>query len=262
MRLVHFLQSGGRKYNDSFYDKTEVIAAQQVGIPLEVLRSIRVAGERSNENQVSSAGARGVYQFIPSTRNSVLKKYGVDAWDPNQSSLAAAYLLKENAARNKGDFIAAVREYHGGSNRKNWGSVNQAYANRVSGYLSNNSNIPYSNNVSFDNSSMLVDNTDYSKLIEDMSKGIYDWDVINQMNTKSVPGKELFSDVNIQKSIKERLDLEIEAKQQEQLKLQAEEENKLIAISLKEKEAERNQMLSMIPRAQSINSNNIQPKLF
>ena len=110
MRLKQFLKDGGRKYNDPFYDKTDIDASQKVGIPVDVLRAVRLAGEKSNENQVSSAGAKGVYQFIPSVRNSVLKKYGVDAWNPEQSSLAAAYLLKENANRNNSDYTNAIRE--------------------------------------------------------------------------------------------------------------------------------------------------------
>ena len=62
MRLKQFLKDGGRKYNDSFYDTTDIQASQKVGIPVDILRAVRLSGEKSNENQVSSSGARGVYQ--------------------------------------------------------------------------------------------------------------------------------------------------------------------------------------------------------
>ena len=36
-------------------------------MPQEVLAAIRLHGEKSNADQVSPAGARGVYQFMPKT---------------------------------------------------------------------------------------------------------------------------------------------------------------------------------------------------
>ena len=173
MRLKQFLQKGGRKYNDPFYDKTDFDASKLVGIPIDVLRAVRLAGEKSNENEVSSAGAKGVYQFIPSVRNSVLKKYGVDAWNPEQSSLAAAYLLKENANRNNGNYTNAIREYHGGIDRKNWGKVNQGYIDRVQGFMNNDSiNTP---------SYMTMD----TKVFDDMKSGLWDYKAINEAYSKN-----------------------------------------------------------------------------
>lgn len=121
-------------YKDPFYDKVDLQVSQQLGLPSGLLSSIRTKGEKSNASQVSEAGAKSVYQIIPATRNSILKKYGVDAYEsPENAALAAGYLLKESLDRNKGDVNLAVREYHGGTNPKNWGKVNDAYVKRVAG---------------------------------------------------------------------------------------------------------------------------------
>ena len=107
--------SSPNSYKDPTWDKAEIAAAQTVGIPAEVIRSIRMNGEKSNGDQVSGKGARGVYQFIQSSRNAFLKKYGVDAYseDPNEQALAAAYHLKEGYGRTK-DWARTVAGYNGG----------------------------------------------------------------------------------------------------------------------------------------------------
>ena len=245
MRLKQFLKDGGRKYNDSFYDTTDIQASQKVGIPVDILRAVRLSGEKSNENQVSSAGARGVYQFIPSVRNSVLKKYGVDAWNPNQSSLAAAYLLKESANRNNGNYIDAIREYHGGIDRKNWGKVNQAYINRVQSFLGNN-------NKDYTNSQSIMD---YSNA---MRQGLQDIFIAPELKTFNplfnTPTQDQMSQyLEYQKLEQERL-------QQEQNKAIQEQQNQQIQQALLQKEQEKKQILDMIPQLQSVaESSNIKP---
>lgn len=68
------------------------------------------------DTSVSSAGARGIYQFIPSTRSAILNKYGTDAWSasPQIQQSAAVNLIKDvsPAAYNaiiRGDFQTAAR---------------------------------------------------------------------------------------------------------------------------------------------------------
>lgn len=126
-------------FRDRAWDAAEVKASAATGVPLDVLRSIRVNGERSNGNQVSSKGARGVYQFIPSTRSAFLKKYGVDAYssDPNEQALAAAHHLKESYGRTR-DWARAVAGYNGGITGErgtNRSAENVNYVQRVIGGL-------------------------------------------------------------------------------------------------------------------------------
>lgn len=121
-------------YKDAGYDPIERPIERRLGLPDGLLNRIRTRGERSNADQVSSAGARSVYQITPSTRRAILKKYGVDAYlGPRQSALAAGYILKEGLDRNRGSEVEAVAEYHAGTNRANRGPVNRAYVRRVTG---------------------------------------------------------------------------------------------------------------------------------
>lgn len=121
-----------RSYKDPRYDTIEERIEREVGIPRGLLKRIRTRGERSNADQVSEAGARSVYQIIPTTRSQFQKKYGVDAYaGPEQAARVAALHLKESLGRNDGSVPAAVAEYHGGTSRANWGSRTKSYVARV-----------------------------------------------------------------------------------------------------------------------------------
>lgn len=121
-------------FRDPEYDGIDRNVEIRLGLPTGLLSGIRVRGERSNADAVSSAGARSVYQIIPATRTAVLRKYGVDAYaGPQQAALAAGYLLKESLERNHGSREAAVAEYHGGTDRRQHGPITRAYVGRVTG---------------------------------------------------------------------------------------------------------------------------------
>lgn len=121
-----------KSYKDPSFDSLDEASAAKVGIDPALLRSIRLNGERSNSDQVSSAGARTSYQITPTTRKLIEEKYGIDPWlNDKNASLGAAYLLKESLDRNKGDTATAVREYVGGVNPDNHGPVTRAYEKRV-----------------------------------------------------------------------------------------------------------------------------------
>lgn len=121
-------------YKDPYWAELSAAAERKHGLPEGLLVSIVQNGERSNNDQVSEAKARTVYQITDSTRKLVLDKYGIDPLlSPENAAESAALLLKEGLQRNKGDTAAAVGEYHGGTDRKNWGPRTQAYINRVVG---------------------------------------------------------------------------------------------------------------------------------
>lgn len=126
-------------YKDPRWDAAEVVAAQKTGVPAEVMRTIRTVGERSNSDQVSPKGARTVYQFIPSTRAAILKKYGADAYsdDPAEQALATAYHLKESYDRT-GSWDKAMAGFNGGITGEkgtNATTENKDYAARTSAAL-------------------------------------------------------------------------------------------------------------------------------
>lgn len=123
-----------KSYKDQYWAQLASVTERKLGIPDGLLGSIITKGERSNNDQVSEAGARTVAQIIPSTRDAVLKKYGVDAYlNPENAIEAAGLVLKEGLDRNGGNAAAAVAEYHGGVKRENWGPRTKAYVERVTG---------------------------------------------------------------------------------------------------------------------------------
>lgn len=127
-------RTGATSYRDPSYDAIDRSVEEQLKLPVGMLASIRLKGERSNADQVSSAGARTVYQVTPTTRDLVLNKYGVDAYaGPQQAAMAAGHLLREGLDRNGGSRRAAVAEYHGGTDRRNHGPITDAYVRRVAG---------------------------------------------------------------------------------------------------------------------------------
>lgn len=125
-------------YADPAYDAADKSAAAALGIPDGWLPSIRTKGEKSNADQVSSAGARTPYQITAPTRQAIIDQTGVDPWlNPQTAAYGAAYLLKQSLDRNGGNPILATAEYHGGTDRAAWGNKTMAYVKRVTGATPN-----------------------------------------------------------------------------------------------------------------------------
>ena len=123
-------------FKDPLYAALDERTESKLGLPSGVLSSIRLNGEKSNNSQVSEASAKSPYQFIPSTRKAIIEKYGIDPLlNPENASEAAGLLLQEGLKRNNGDVAQAVGEYHGGIDRKQWGSRTNAYIARVTAGL-------------------------------------------------------------------------------------------------------------------------------
>lgn len=98
------------KYNDPRLDEFAHATEEHYGLPFGLLEAIKNAGERSNSNQVSPAGAKGVMQFIDSTR----KHYEHDPSNPFESIDAAGRYFKDLLVRYNGNVKAAITEYNGG----------------------------------------------------------------------------------------------------------------------------------------------------
>ena len=119
-------------YRDPFWRDLIASTEQRVGIPAGSLRAVVEFGERTPNDRVGRDGERSVFQILPDTRDAILRKYGIDTnLGPEQAAEGAALLLQEGMRRNGGNLALAVREYQGGTNRRNWGPTNQAYVNRV-----------------------------------------------------------------------------------------------------------------------------------
>lgn len=113
---------------------------QRYGLPPGLLNAIKNAGEKSNSDQVSPAGARGVMQFMPEN----LKKFAVkDATDPVEMIDAAGRYLQRTLAQYNGDVRAAIADYNGGpkqgkrvqAGERPAAKETDAYLARVESYL-------------------------------------------------------------------------------------------------------------------------------
>jgi hypothetical protein len=124
-------------YKDPYWVELSANTERKLGLPDGMLRSVLLYGERSNNDQVSSADARTPYQIIPSARNLAIKAYGIDPYlSPENAAEVAGRFLKDSLDRNKGDKSRAFAEYHGGTDPKNWGPITQSYITRTMGGLS------------------------------------------------------------------------------------------------------------------------------
>jgi hypothetical protein len=123
-----------KSYKDPFWVDLAGSTEQRLGLPDGLLVAVLTKGERSNADQVSSAGARTPFQIIPATAKAAIKKYGIDPYlSPENAAEVAGRLLQDSLKRNQGDAAAAVGEYIGGTDRSAWGPQTRAYIKRVIG---------------------------------------------------------------------------------------------------------------------------------
>jgi hypothetical protein len=114
MSILPSIQGMPNRFNDPLYSQLAKTVEQALGLPTGILDAVRVRGERSNADQVSSAGARGPYQFIPPTRRGFIKQYGLDPWhDAGQATEAAGRHLLDDYKRT-GSWNEAIARYNGG----------------------------------------------------------------------------------------------------------------------------------------------------
>lgn len=104
------------RYNSPQLDSYATQVEQQYGLPPGILTAIKNAGEKSGNQSVSPAGARGVMQFMPEN----LRKYGVtDPTDPMQMIDAAGRYLSDTAKQYGGNVDAMIADYNGGPKQAN-----------------------------------------------------------------------------------------------------------------------------------------------
>lgn len=93
---------------DSIFER----AAQETGVPLDLLKAVGKAESNFNPNARSQCGAMGVMQLMPATA----KTLGVtDPYNPEQNIMAGAEHLRNMMDRFDGDPTLALAAYNAGS---------------------------------------------------------------------------------------------------------------------------------------------------
>lgn len=119
-------------FKDPFWSSLASRVEAKLDLPPGLLVSVLTKGEHSNADQVSEAGARSPFQIIPKTRKAAIEKFGIDPYlSPQNAAEVAGRLLSGSLKRNNGDAALAVAEYHGGTDRREWGPRTRAYVQRV-----------------------------------------------------------------------------------------------------------------------------------
>jgi soluble lytic murein transglycosylase-like protein len=97
------------KYDDPRLDAFATDVEKRYGLPNGMIVALKNAGERTNISQVSPKGAKGVMQFIDTTR----KAYPHDVADPFDSIDASGRYMADLVKQYKNP-IAAIAAYNGG----------------------------------------------------------------------------------------------------------------------------------------------------
>lgn len=117
------------------YDAYFKEAAKKYNVSESLLKAIAKAESNFNANDVSSAGAMGVMQLMPSTAESL----GVDdPYDPRQNIMGGAKCIAQKLKEFNGDVKLALAAYNAGSGavRRSGGipSYCKSYVNKVLSY--------------------------------------------------------------------------------------------------------------------------------
>ncbi|ENH3197188.1 lytic transglycosylase domain-containing protein [Citrobacter braakii] len=135
MAAVTGPRAAGSKYvpyrQNGQYDDLLNEAGQQYGVDPRLLKAIMTQESGGNPNAISSAGAKGLMQVMPSNFRST----GVTDWtDPRQNIMAGAKIMAENLKSSGGNIPLALRYYNGGYDTSRWGPQNRAYPGAVLGH--------------------------------------------------------------------------------------------------------------------------------
>lgn len=109
------------KYNDPRLDGLAVLKAREEGMDwaIPVVTAIRVAGEKSNNNQVSAANARGVYQFTPIAIKQVEQITGkrIDPNNPEEATWGALKFIDWISKKYNTQDPAIIASYFNGGGK-------------------------------------------------------------------------------------------------------------------------------------------------
>ncbi len=122
---------------DDIFEK----AASTYGVPVKLLKAMAKAESNFNVKEVSSTGAKGIMQLMPSTAAAL----GVsDPFDPEQNIMGGAKYISSKLKQYNGNLKLALAAYQAGSgNVKKYGGVppfksTQTYIKNIYNYMGQN----------------------------------------------------------------------------------------------------------------------------
>lgn len=132
------------EYDDPRLDAFANEVEKRYGLPVGIIEALKNAGERtpskaSGRPTVSGKGAKGIMQFIDSTR----EKYPHDVNDPFASIDAAGQYMRDVIKQYNGNPLAAIADYNGGprqgkpvlEGKKPPAKETQEYIKRIQEYM-------------------------------------------------------------------------------------------------------------------------------
>ena len=125
-------------------DKVFEEASERYGVPLNLLKAVAKAESGFQADAVSSCGAQGIMQLMPSTARSL----GVeDAFDPEQNVMGGAKYLSGLLDRYKDPKLALAAYNAGSGNVEKYGGIppfreTRNYVEKVMGYAGEDVSIP------------------------------------------------------------------------------------------------------------------------
>lgn len=115
---INASEFGSLKYTDPRLDSIAVVTARDLKMDwaIPIVTAIRVAGEKSNNNQKSSADAAGVYQFTPIAIEQVRRLTGktIDPTNPEEASWGALKFIEWIAEKYDTKDPAIIASYYNG----------------------------------------------------------------------------------------------------------------------------------------------------
>ena len=109
---------------NSQYDAIIAANAKRYGVPFDLVKKVISGESKFKPRAESEAGAIGLMQLMPQ----IIKAYGIkDVYNPEENIMGGTRLLAENLKLAGGDTELALKYYHGGLNKKNWGRRTNQY---------------------------------------------------------------------------------------------------------------------------------------
>lgn len=157
---------------------------------------------------LSPAGARGHFQFMPDTRDEMIRKYGLDPWsaDPKIAAKCCALYLSELTKRFGGDLEKGLSAYnagggnvsksikkHGADWLEHLPAETQAYASSILGRIGYDDRVAYGERRACGKTTQQEDDDEYTKRQSALREIGFSDDLIKNVGKDNILGQIFFA---------------------------------------------------------------------